>query len=172
MLPLIQLGAVVVVLAFLPFLVAAILGMLTQLCRKTGKDPSPHLLAQGFLAWDQGDVKMAQDCFEMALEQAEALVSRFTYEDAVAARVDITVHGLRATLGGREVAEWADELLSIAEGGLDRLDVRDAHGRSERVHLVPVRALVDAGACPADFLRSALPEDQPNPHAVVELTRV
>ena len=32
--------------------------------------------------------------------------------------------------------------------------------------------LVDAGACPADFLRSALPEDQPNPHAVVELTRV
>ncbi|MCA9577248.1 MAG: glutamate-cysteine ligase family protein [Polyangiales bacterium] len=109
---------------------------------------------------------------DVALEQAEALVSRFTYEDAVAARVDITVHGLRATLGGREVAEWADELLSIAEGGLDRLDVRDAHGRSERVHLVPVRALVDAGACPADFLRSALPEDQPNPHAVVELTRV
>lgn len=49
----------------------AILGMLTQLCRKAGKDPSPHLLAQGFLAWDQGDSKMAQDCFEMALEQAE-----------------------------------------------------------------------------------------------------
>lgn len=109
---------------------------------------------------------------EVALDRAEALASRLSYDEVLAARVDITVRGLRAELGGRTVGEWADELLTIAEEGLDRLDVRDAHGRTERVHLVPLRALVDAGACPADFLRAALPEDQPDPRAIVELTRV
>jgi glutamate--cysteine ligase len=109
---------------------------------------------------------------EVALDRAEALASRLSYEQVVAARVGITERGLRAELAGRPVGEWADELLAIAEAGLDRLNVRDAHGRTERVHLVPLRALVDAGACPADFLRAALPEERPDPRAVVQLTRV
>lgn len=108
----------------------------------------------------------------VALDRAEALASRLSYEDVVAHREDITRRGLRAQLGGRPVGEWADELLTIAEDGLDRLDVRDAYGRTERVHLMPLRALVDAGACPADFLITSLPEDRPDPRAMVKLTRV
>ena len=109
---------------------------------------------------------------DVALDRAEALASQLSYDDVVAHRVDITQHGLRARLGGRAVGEWADELLTIAEDGLDRLNVRDSYGRTERLHLTPLRALVDAGACPADFLLSALPEDRPDPRAVVKLTRV
>ncbi len=107
-----------------------------------------------------------------ALRQAEALASRFSYEDMLAARTDITVRAMRAELAGRPVAEWADELLSIAEAGLDRLHVCDEHGRTERVHLTALRALVDAGACPADFLRSALPESQPDRATLLSLTAV
>lgn len=108
----------------------------------------------------------------VALDRAEALASQLEYEDVLAHRVDITRRGLRAVLGGRAVGEWADELLTIAEEGLDRLDVRDAYGRTERLHLLPLRALVDAGACPADFLVTSLPEDRPDPRAIVKLTRV
>ena len=109
---------------------------------------------------------------DVALDRAEALASRLSYDDVLAHRVDITHRGLRAQLGGRAVGEWADELLTIAEDGLDRLNVLDSYGRTERLHLTPLRALVDAGACPADFLLSALPEDRPDPRAVVKLTRV
>jgi glutamate--cysteine ligase len=100
---------------------------------------------------------------EVALDRAEALASRLSYEDVVAHRVDITRRGLRrrarGARGGRVGRRAADH-----RGRRPRpLNVRDSYGRTERLHLTPLRALVDAGACPADFLLSALPEDRPDP---------
>lgn len=47
-----------------------VLAMIVGLCRKAQRDPSPHLLAQGYLALDQGDPQLARDCFDEAIEQA------------------------------------------------------------------------------------------------------
>ena len=62
---------------------------------------------------------------------------------------------MRAKLGGRELAAWAADLLAIAEGGLERIGHRDAAGKDERIHLAPLRALVDGADCPADALLRA-----------------
>lgn len=107
-----------------------------------------------------------------ALSVAEALASRLGYDDVSRARPNIARVGMRAELAGRPVAEWADEVLGIAEAGLDRLNVRNELGQTERVHLLALRALVDGGACPADFLRARLPEDRPSVADVIEASRV
>ena len=103
-----------------------------------------------------------------AFRAAEALLEGLDFDTVEGARVDITERGLRAELAGRPLGEWADQLLSIAEAGLDRLNVRDEYGRTERIHLVPLRALVNQGACPADVLRFRLPEERPDAQAMLE----
>lgn len=93
---------------------------------------------------------------ETALAAAEKLVSGLTHDLAQAARADIAMRGMRAELAGREVAEWANELLAIAEGGLERLSHLNRKGEDERVHLSKLRALVEQGKCPADALLEAI----------------
>lgn len=48
-----------------------VLAMLTRLATEAGQDPSPHILAQGHLAWETGDLRAARDCFEVAIERAQ-----------------------------------------------------------------------------------------------------
>jgi glutamate--cysteine ligase len=96
---------------------------------------------------------------ETALAKAEALVSGLSFDDAEAARAEIADRGLHAKLAGREIAAWAADLLSIAEGGLERIDDRDAEGRDERVHLASLRTLVDRGECPADGVLRSIGSD-------------
>ncbi|MCA9530348.1 MAG: glutamate--cysteine ligase [Myxococcales bacterium] len=91
-----------------------------------------------------------------ALDAAEALAERFDYAAVEAARPAIAATGLAATLCGRRVAAWAGDLLEIAEAGLARIDDRDADGRDERVHLAPLRALIEREATPADALLAAI----------------
>jgi len=91
-----------------------------------------------------------------ALSAAESLASKLNYDDVEKARPEIGERALRAKLRGgevtREVADWAGELLEIAEGGLERIADRDAEGRDERIHLEALRTLVSAGESPADRL--------------------
>lgn len=108
---------------------------------------------------------------EEARRKAESLASRVTYDALEAARPDIANHGLRAKLQGRSVQEWVGEVLELAESGLQRLGVLDAQGRDERIHLAPLRALVEKGLTPADELLAAVPNETPDPKALIEASR-
>ena len=106
-----------------------------------------------------------------ALAKAEKLASRIAYEDAVRARPEIAAKALRAKLGTREVGEWADELVSIAMGGLAHLSNLNRSGEDERVHLAKLDALLQNGQCPADALLAKLDPKAPLVPQVVEHTR-
>ncbi|MCB9591815.1 MAG: glutamate--cysteine ligase [Sandaracinaceae bacterium] len=98
---------------------------------------------------------------ESALQAAEAAVSGLDFATVQAARADIAQRGLRAELAGRELAEWAQQVLEIAEGGLERLSHLDRQGRDERIHLASLRKLVERGMTPADALLEAIDMEQP-----------
>ena len=90
---------------------------------------------------------------EEARRGAAALASKVTPDGLKAAQPEIARRALKAKLDGREVAEWASDLLALAESGLQRLGNLSAAGQDERIYLKPIRALVDQGKCPADVLR-------------------
>ncbi len=92
-----------------------------------------------------------------ALGKAASLSSRISPEGLSTAQQGIAQHALKAKLEGRAVGEWAAEVLSIAEAGLERLGNLNSVGEDERIYLKPLRALVDAGKCPADALREKVP---------------
>jgi glutamate--cysteine ligase len=96
---------------------------------------------------------------EAAIAKAEALTAAITFDQAESARADVADHALRAKLAGREVASWATDVLAIAEGGLERIGDRDAAGRDERIHLAPLRALIERGLCPADVVLQSIESD-------------
>lgn len=87
-----------------------------------------------------------------SLARAESLASRISPEEAEAARRAIPRAGLTATLEGRAVADWAGDVLELAEAGLERLGNLDAEGRDERRYLAPLRALLARGKHPADLV--------------------
>lgn len=109
---------------------------------------------------------------EAALHRAEALASRVGFEDAQRARLDIADRALRAKLGGRDLAEWADDLLAIAEDGLARIGHLDAHGRDERIHLARLASLVRSGKSPADALLERIEPERPLVPQVLALARL
>jgi glutamate--cysteine ligase len=96
-----------------------------------------------------------------ALAAAESLGERWGHDDAVRGLHDIAGEALRARLAGREVAEWAQELLAIADGGLERQRCLNENGQDERVHLARLRELVEAGKCPADDLLEGMAPEAP-----------
>jgi gamma-glutamylcysteine synthetase len=56
---------------------------------------------------------------------------------------------------------WAEEVLEIAEGGLERIGATNEAGEDERIYLGPMRALLEAGQTPADALLEAIDPDRP-----------
>lgn len=89
---------------------------------------------------------------DAAMAKVEALASKIQLDDANAARPEIAAKALRAKLGGREVAEWASEIVAIAGEGLDELACLSESGQSERIHLSRLEKLVAKGQSPADAL--------------------
>ena len=106
-----------------------------------------------------------------AMAKAESLVSRLSVEEAEAAREPIADRALRAKLGGREVAEWASEVLAIASGGLARLNHLSGAGKDERVHLDELQRLVDEGLSPADALLREVGSDSASVARILEVAR-
>ncbi|MBN1605689.1 MAG: glutamate--cysteine ligase [Polyangiaceae bacterium] len=87
-----------------------------------------------------------------ALDRARDLVAPIQYEEAAAARIELTALGLRAELAGRPMLWWAERVLDIASAGLAARARRRADGRDERVYLEPLVRLVGSGQSPADAL--------------------
>jgi glutamate--cysteine ligase len=90
-----------------------------------------------------------------ALSALETLGARWDHDALEAARPSIARDGLKAPLAGRDVGEWAMDVLGFAEAGLRRLGCLDAEGRDETVHLAPLRALLERGRTPADVVIEA-----------------
>ena len=91
-----------------------------------------------------------------ALAQATTFFSSFSYEQVAEARDNLVRAGLRATIAGKPARELAEQLLEIAEGGLERRARLNAKQQDERLHLSRIKALVATGECPADRLVDGL----------------
>jgi glutamate--cysteine ligase len=113
-----------------------------------GSDALPSDLAAGLPALWTG---ILYD--DRALSEAEALTESFDAAQMQAARDDVAKHALAARVGNRPLADVAQALVGIAQGGLDR------RGFGETRFLEPLAAIVARGECPADRLVRDLPAD-------------
>jgi gamma-glutamylcysteine synthetase len=73
---------------------------------------------------------------------------------------------------GREVVDWAGEILELAEAGLGRIGDRNDAGEDESVLLEPLRALLARAKCPADLLFEEIPDDVPARSDIIALTEL
>jgi glutamate--cysteine ligase len=106
---------------------------------------------------------------ERALGEAEALVEGWRYEEVAELRTRVWREGLRAAFRGRPLAEVAERVVAIADGGLERRGIVDsASGRDERVHLARLRKLVGEGRTPADALLEGMDREADPAKAMLE----
>ncbi len=108
---------------------------------------------------------------DTALSQAERLASPLNPAEVQAARPDIAKHGLRATLHGRAVRDWASELVTIALAGLARAGQRNGAGEDESTHLKPLAKLVEHGITPAEQLLTRVQSSPDLIRAIVDAAR-
>lgn len=107
-----------------------------------------------------------------ALDEAEALVSTLDPETVQRARPDIAVHALGAKLAGKPVREWAERVVAIAQGGLERIGDKNAAGQDERIYLAPLAANVAEGKTPANKLLDAVAGASDLKRAIVTAARI
>jgi glutamate--cysteine ligase len=106
---------------------------------------------------------------ESALAEAEALVDGWTYGEVAQLRARAWREGLRAPFRGRPLAEVAERVVAIAEGGLGRrARIDPASGQDERVYLARLRKLVGEGRTPADALLEGMERESDPAKAIVE----
>ncbi len=91
-----------------------------------------------------------------ALDELEALVEPWTYDEVNALRAQVWEHGLRSKFRGAPLANVAATVIEIAKGGLERRGYKDARGRDESVFVEPLASLVSRGMTPADALLESL----------------
>lgn len=109
---------------------------------------------------------------ETALAAAEALVRDLDHDTVNAAREPIAKDGLRASMAGRSVLDWATDTLEIAEAGLARVSHLNRQGQDERIHLSKLRALLERGQTPADAMLEEMDPDAPLLPQVLAKARV
>lgn len=115
-------------------------------------------LAMGFTALWKGLLYS-----DTALDQATEAAVHFASHGTQRERFDVACRsGLQGEIGGRRVSAWVEDLVDIAERGLDA---------SERHWLGPLRALVATGRSPGSHLLEQL-GDHPSPAAILEATHI
>jgi glutamate--cysteine ligase len=107
-----------------------------------------------------------------ALSQLEALISPLSAGLVQKARPEIARSALKATLAGRPVRKWAEDVMNIARASLQRQASLDANGQDESVYLRPLIELLSAGQTPAEALLSAVRASADLRAAVVANARV
>lgn len=107
-----------------------------------------------------------------ALSQLEALIAPLDAKSVQAARPEIARVALKATLAGKSVQAWAERVVEIANGGLERQACRNARGDDERIHLAPLAALLSRGQTPADVLLAGVRAAKDFRSGVVEHARL
>lgn len=91
-----------------------------------------------------------------ALAEAEAMTADWTVDEVSQTRKEIWHKGLGARFRAGVLQPFAERLVEIAEGGLERRAYLSPAGRDERVHLARLKELVGKGQTPADALLEGL----------------
>jgi glutamate--cysteine ligase len=89
---------------------------------------------------------------ETALEDAAALAAPLTANDVEAGRISAARDGLQGQLGGYAMHRLAEQLVTIAEGGLQRRARTNSSGQDETIFLAPLQQIVKSGETRADML--------------------
>jgi glutamate--cysteine ligase len=90
-----------------------------------------------------------------ALDRAEALIAPLSARQVADVRPQVAERALAATLAGRSVGQWANDVIDIARAGLERLAARSPTVPSEAKYLTPLADLVQRAQCPAETLVAA-----------------
>jgi glutamate--cysteine ligase len=93
---------------------------------------------------------------ERALDEALALTDSFQHDEVHKLRDQVWRHGIRAQFRGAPLADLAEKVLTIAEGGLERRGHKRTDGKDERVHLAKLKKLVEERKSPADVVAAGL----------------
>jgi glutamate--cysteine ligase len=109
---------------------------------------------------------------EGALAEAEDLVRDLRHDDAAESRKHIPVEALRTVVAGKPLLAYAEKLIDIARGGLERRAFLDEHGRSEAIHLEPLAKLIARGITPAEDVLSRIDSDEPLMPQILEKARL
>jgi len=89
---------------------------------------------------------------DAALAGADAIVQQIPPHQLPALQVDAARLGLHAEVLGRSFQAWVQDLLQLARGGLERLNVEDAMGENEVKHLAPLVRIAESGQTLAERL--------------------
>lgn len=87
-----------------------------------------------------------------ALKAADAMTADWTHDEVQASRKEVWAKGLGAKFRAGTYQPFAEKLIEIAEGGLERRGLKSASGKDERAHLAKLKELVAKGESPADRL--------------------
>ena len=102
-----------------------------------------------------------------SLRGLERLVDPWSFPEVQRQRDDLARLGLRTKFMKREAADWAGEILELAESGLRRIGETNAAGEDETTLLRPLRELLEEARCPADRLLEEIRDDMPSRGAVI-----
>ncbi|MDH5674527.1 MAG: glutamate-cysteine ligase family protein [Myxococcales bacterium] len=94
-----------------------------------------------------------------ALAQAESLIRDLDATTVEQSRPEIARRALQARLLEHPLLWWAEQMVDIARGGLERLGHRNAAGRDESIHLAPLERRLERGITPAEELLAAIKAD-------------
>ena len=97
----------------------------------------------------------------------EGLVDTWSFPEVERQRDALARHGVRTKFMNREAADWAGQVLELAEDGLRRIGDENDAGEDETVLLRPLRELLEASRCPADVLLERVGDDVPSRDAVI-----
>jgi glutamate--cysteine ligase len=109
---------------------------------------------------------------DLALEQAERLISPLNPANLEEVRPTIARDALRTRLLGRSLQEWSSDVVQIACDSLDRQARKNDKGESEAVHLSRLRAQVAEGKTAADIVRGRVAGATNFRAAVIEAARI
>ncbi|MEE8434687.1 MAG: glutamate--cysteine ligase [bacterium] len=87
-----------------------------------------------------------------ALSGMERLLREIPAADFPSLELRAARDGLRAEALGRPFTAWAQDILTLAKGGLERLDATDAKGENEAKLLAPLEEIAAGGKTLADRL--------------------
>ena len=103
---------------------------------------------------------------DKALNAADAMTADWNHDEVSATRKEIWLKGLGAKFRAGTLVPFAEKLIEIAEGGLERRAFLSPSGKDERAHLTRLKELVAHGECPADRLLDGL-ADVPDQTAAI-----
>ncbi len=87
---------------------------------------------------------------QAALDAAEQVVLPWTYEELEAARPAMCQRALDVEYCGRSAYAWAEQVLEIADRGLENRARVNNEGQSEAVYLQPAREILESRCVPAE----------------------